>query len=366
RGYVLQLSDNIKRTIKLKLQKGEAIGQAKLGYVVVHKEHEPNGRAFDPERSHHIIKIYDLYLQGWSFQKISDEMYKQGLRSRYGNKVSKSNIQYILKDPFYSGLNRSKGKLYPHYYPQLIPPDVFAKVQEKMSERTNNTTKTRSKIFALSRLIKCKKCNGLISAMLKKGRLVYYSCSNYKGICKRIYIREEELIEPVQKLLKSLVLPQDVLDRVTDSLKRTNEAKTVFQAEALNALRIQYDKKQVMLDKIIDLLADGSITQDDYDRKLKQYKEDQRETEVRMQEYTDADEQYHITAKTVLSLAQRAREIFESSEVHEKQQLLGYLLQNATLNDRKLDFTVRKPFNLLVNYSSRPNLSAHQDSNLEP
>lgn len=88
---------------------------------------------------------------------------------------------------------------------------------------------------------------------------------------------------------------------------------------------------------------------------MKRYKEDQRLIELELQEYTDADEQYHITAKTILSLAKRALEIFTCSEVPEKQEFLSYFLQNAQLNGNKLEFTLRNPFNLLAEYASRPN-----------
>jgi site-specific DNA recombinase len=37
----------------------------------------------------------------------------------------------------------------------------------------------------------------------------------------------------------------------------------------------------------------------------------------------------------VLSLAQRSREIFESSEVDEKRQLLKFVFQNLELKDKK-------------------------------
>src|SRR3990167_8356191 len=82
------------------------------------------------------------------------------------------------------------------------------------------------------------------------------------------------------------------------------------------------------------------ITDDIYDSKLKRYKEDQRLIELELQEYTDADEQYHITAKTILSIAKRALDIFIRSEVTEKQQFLGYFLQNAQLNGSNLEFTL--------------------------
>jgi hypothetical protein len=50
----------------------------------------------------------------------------------------------------------------------------------------------------------------------------------------------------------------------------------------------------------------------------------------------------------VLSLAQKAYEIFQSSEVTEKRQLLNFLLQNPELNDRKLVFKLKTPFDTVL------------------
>ena len=44
----------------------------------------------------------------------------------------------------------------------------------------------------------------------------------------------------------------------------------------------------------------------------------------------------------------RAYEIFESSEDEEKRQFLTFMLQNSVLNGRKLDLTLREPFQDLL------------------
>ncbi len=84
---------------------------------------------------------------------------------------------------------------------------------------------------------------------------------------------------------------------------------------------------------------------------MKEYKEKQHEINIQLQEHTKADEEYHITASTVFSLANRALEIFESSEVQEKRQLLGYLLQNCRLSGKKLGFNLRSPFDVILKTS---------------
>ncbi len=73
-----------------------------------------------------------------------------------------------------------------------------------------------------------------------------------------------------------------------------------------------------------------------------------------MEEYTRADQNYHIAASTVFSLANRALEIFESSEADEKRQLLNFLLQNCRLQDEKLLFELRSPFNFILENAHQP------------
>ena len=87
---------------------------------------------------------------------------------------------------------------------------------------------------------------------------------------------------------------------------------------------------------------------DMFNKKLKEYKEKQEEIREEMARYDQADQKFYITANTVLKLAQKAYEIFQSSEVEEKRQLLNFLLQNLTLQGKKLLFEMKKPFDTVL------------------
>ena len=91
------------------------------------------------------------------------------------------------------------------------------------------------------------------------------------------------------------------------------------------------------------------ITDEMYDSFLREYKEKQAEILDQMKDHSDADEQFYITANMTMGIAKRAKEIFVSSEVDEKRQFLGFLLQNCVLNGKELEFSLRSPFNLLLN-----------------
>lgn len=53
----------------------------------------------------------------------------------------------------------------------------------------------------------------------------------------------------------------------------------------------------------------------------------------------------------VLSLGRRSREIFESSEVEEKRQLLSFVFQNLELKDKKLSITLSESFKMIKDTS---------------
>ena len=113
-------------------------------------------------------------------------------------------------------------------------------------------------------------------------------------------------------------------------------------------LRKEYDQIETRISNAFDLMTDGSITKDMFNKKLKEYKEKQAELETKMQSYTDADENYYLTANITLNLAKKAYEVFQSSEPEEKWQFLNFLLQNLKLEGKKLNFELKTPFNTVL------------------
>lgn len=87
---------------------------------------------------------------------------------------------------------------------------------------------------------------------------------------------------------------------------------------------------------------------------MQEYNDKMQLLEIELSEYGTADKEYKIVISTVFSLARRAKEIFDSSEVHEKRQILSYLLQNSTLNEKTPCFAMRSPYNLILGLASSP------------
>ncbi len=95
------------------------------------------------------------------------------------------------------------------------------------------------------------------------------------------------------------------------------------------------------------------ITKDEYDIKHQKLHDQIQTLEIEMSEHSRADYDYKTTVTTVLSVAKRAKAIFDtSSEVAGKRAFLNYLLQNPTLNGKELSFTLKKPFDLVFNLAT--------------
>lgn len=360
--YLNRLSDDVKRTIEQKIHNGQWITKAPLGYINTMDEKGNKDMIPDPLRSHFIPQMYQMYSTGSSsIQRIKDTVDSLGLRSNMADPklISKSQIYHTLKNPFYYGMMRINGELYPHKYQLLISKELFDRVQQVMAGYDKKPFRYGCKPFAFRSLIKCadQACGCTITAETSKKKYRYYSCTNFRKVhTKRVYVAEDDLLKPVYAALDKIKLTDKQIDNLLEDLHRTNDTKDQFFEVAVNELRAEYDKYEERKSKLLDRLVDEEIAKEVYDEKLKEYETRQADITGKMGKFEKADKEYYITVSTILSLAQRAYKIVKSSEPMEKRQLFNFLLQNCKLQDKKLTFELKTPFNRVLEANSRSNL----------
>jgi len=91
-----------------------------------------------------------------------------------------------------------------------------------------------------------------------------------------------------------------------------------------------------------------------YLEKVREYKKRQIEIAEEMKNHEKADQNFYVTANMVMNLAAHAREIFESSEVDEKRELLNLVFQNLKLEGKKMLTEIREPFSTMIGYKDHP------------
>lgn len=365
--YSDAISDNVKKVAEERRRSGKRVGgMAPLGYLNIINEDEKKTITINPENSHLIQKIFELYATGnYSLKALIVEAEKIGLKSRKGNIISMSVVQRLLQNPFYYGVQTSeKYKPYPHIYTKLISKDLFDKCQEVMKGRSNNKTKVVSQPFIFKGFLKCDNCGCSITPELHKKKsgkeFIYYSCTNGKGVCKREYLNEKTLLEPIYELLDSLSnIDEEIQEHIKKKLRETSELEVIYHKKQIKRIQSEYNKVDVRKENLTDMRLDNSITKEEYDKKLSSMKQKQGLLQIELEEHTKADYDFLTTVSIVFSLARRAREIFDSSEIDEKRQLLNYLLQNPVIKSKKLYFTTKKPFDMLLNIPRVPVLGGY-------
>jgi hypothetical protein len=76
-------------------------------------------------------------------------------------------------------------------------------------------------------------------------------------------------------------------------------------------------------------------------------KESQAEIMARIEQHQQGDGEYRTTLESLISLASRAAELFERSKIEQKRQLLSRVFSNLRLRGKKLEFSLRSPFDLM-------------------
>ncbi len=86
-----------------------------------------------------------------------------------------------------------------------------------------------------------------------------------------------------------------------------------------------------------------------YHKKHQDMTQRQFEINRKLEGHHEGNDQFKIALSMLVTLASRAWEIFQSSTIDEKRQLMGYVFSNLELEGSTLRYTLRKPFDLFVN-----------------
>ena len=160
KSYVLNLSDNVKRSLEYKRRNGEWGGKAPLGYKNIRDAENKSLLVHDSERAYLVRLLFEEYAAGAS--SISGDLVRKARKWGLTNKTRKagflsaSQIQHILMNPFYYGEMRIKGKLFPHKYQPLISRELFDRCETvRLGNGRATATRYSEKDFVFRGLIKC-------------------------------------------------------------------------------------------------------------------------------------------------------------------------------------------------------------------
>ncbi len=226
---------NVKRGLRTRCEMGLWPGIAPVGYLNQKHMDKKCQIIIDPERAPVVKKMFEkMAYEKWSGRQIYHWLrFELNFHSRGNKPLALSNVYRTLQNPIYYGIfeyPKESGNWYQGKHEPIIDKELFDKVQEQL--KRDNIVR-QSKEFAFTKLMTCGLCGSGISAeekykQLKDGtsaKYIYYGCSRSRDRhCKNQYMREEELVEQLVKLMDKIDFNQTgVQMKFEDELRRFNK-----------------------------------------------------------------------------------------------------------------------------------------------
>ena len=120
---------------------------------------------------------------------------------------------------------------------------------------------------------------------------------------------------------------------------------------------------QNKLDVLIDLVADGTLTKDEYLRRKTALKTRQYEISELLKSYDKVDDKFSKKLLDLISITQNAYSVFQSSTISEKREMMNLIFSNLSLKGTKLIYSLAFPFSQIEKITDCPTWRRGRDSN---
>lgn len=355
--YVDDLSDNVKRGMRAKLDKGILPGKSPLGYL---NDKENKTIVKDPNRFYLVRRIWEIILSGdYNIRELlrtADEDW--GLTTPQckligGKPLIRSGLYRLLSNPFYYGAIKRKGEIYPGSHEPMITKEEFDKVQS-IVKRVNRRPQTKESAF--TGLIKCGECESMITAEAQTNRYgyhyLYYRCTKKKGgirnNCGQKYIRVEDLEKQISSYLKKVFLPESFVVWAYKQLEAAKNLDEKMQAGVRDSLNRALSECKKKLDNLLHLKLKELLTDEEYVLEKSALTEKKMNLESKIAGFDENPKIWLEPSKEFFSFVNLAKECFDTGDDAIKRQILAALGSNLFLKDRILLIEAKIPFRLIA------------------
>ena len=398
--YVDDLSKNVRRGMKTKIENGWLPGIAPLGYLnTTDKTTGANTLMKDPERFPLIRRMWDLMLTGRHAPlTIVEQANKQWgfrtrpMRKRGSKPLCRSAIYKIFTMPFYYGsfqFPKGSGPFYHGKHEPMITEAEYDRVQTLLGRKGNPRPRTHA-IFPFTGLIRCGECNGMVTAEEKHQlrcdnchfkfayrrktscprcqtsietmskphflQYTYYHCGKSKNpSCTQKCISAETLETQIVHWLSRIQISERFKNWATTFLNELHAKETAFKSQVIQTQQKAHQECLRRIENLITLKtapnnADGSLlSNEEYATQRTTLLREKAALEAMLR---DADPLFQTClrrSETPFDFACAASSRFAQGDCETKKDILAALGSNLILKDKILSIQAPKPFLILDN-----------------
>ncbi|MCP4551303.1 MAG: recombinase family protein [Bacteroidetes bacterium] len=368
RKYVDDLSENVKRGMKAKVEQGWMPGRAPIGYISDRGEQGFRKIIPDTKRFKLVRKMWDLLLTGnYSVPQILDMANNQwGFKTRKTKKqgavpLSRSTIYKMFSDTFYYGQFYYQGELHQGKHKPIVTLEEYEQVQLILGN--NNRAKPERHISTFTGIFRCGLCGSMITAENKEKYIkainsrkiyTYYHCTFAKDRnCPRNSISETDLTDQIDRYLMAISLPQEYLNWIfkyynsvqSRELEKIEKEKHNIQKEINN---IESKLQNLLSLKISpDNQYDQLISNEDYLKQKNKLTIERTRLSNSYRKYTQDNSELNRLTKELFEFSVYARTWFQKGDIYCKRTIVNKIFQNHLISNSKVLMSVKRPFKLI-------------------
>ena len=245
------VSERTKFGLNGAIKSGHLPGIVPLGY----KKDSNKKTIIDETTKDVIIRIFNMYLEGKSYQQISNTLNKE--KVLYPKHWRDTTIMKMIDNKVYmgdyeKGKSNSKDTL---VYMNVVEPIISRAMwnEAQYQKEKNQRSYTRDRVYIFFQKLKCHKCNRIMKCKGSGGtkkKYMYYTCEH----CKTYY-REDKIEECLQRFILELVeYDMAVKKYFLPILADKKETKTEKLDQEIDTLQKQKDRiKKAYLSGIVEM-----------------------------------------------------------------------------------------------------------------
>lgn len=369
--YSRDLSKNVKRGLKTKLDMGWYPSRAPLGYLNTKiAEKGRNTIINDPERFETVKNMWQTMLTSrYTAPQILETMnkewkFKTRTTKRFvGKPLCRANIYKMFNNRFYCGFYeypKGSGNWYRGKHNQMVTEDEFDMVQEMLGNKKRPRPLTRR--FAFTGLMRCGNCGAMVTAEEKikrqkngnEHKYIYYHCTKrIDEDCIEKAIELKELTKQINLLIGGLTISDKFvhwairyLHEIRQSEAQSHEEILANKQKRLNDVAKQMDN--LLLKYTSPENSTGELISDIEYKTLKLgFVKEKNSLEGDLQTQIKEMDRWIELSERTFNFARYSSLWFANGDLETKRAIFACLGSDLIVKDQKLNVQLHKPFQFI-------------------